>query len=108
MKYVMFRCTDSSGEQIDIPVIFPKIMIHRMIAGQLSSVLRNQHGYQEVSVISAGDTNIHCFSCSGESETIGVSSRGEKDREIITHHDVNYGFVDHSERVPGRPRSRRE
>lgn len=105
MKYIMFRCTDHSGEMMDLPIIFPKMMVHRHVAGQLASVLRNQHGFEKVELVGAGETNIHCFSCSGSSETLnGLESRGKKDRDVIDGHDIHNGLVDHEERKPGKPK----
>jgi hypothetical protein len=93
MKYIMFRCTSYDGSKIEIPIIFPKMLVHRLVAGQLASMLRNQHNYEEVKVVSAGETNIHCFSCSGKSESLEVEARPQ-DREMIDQHEFHNGILD--------------
>lgn len=101
MKYIMFRCKSYDGMQIDVPVIFPKMLVHKLVAGQLASMLRNQHNYEEVRVVGAGETNIHCFSCSGKSETIGVEARPQ-DRDVIDGYDHHCGIVEEEEVKPRR------
>lgn len=92
MKYVMFKCTTPEGIVQHVPIVFPAMMVHKMVAGQIASLLRNKHGFAKVQVVSAGDILLGEVTCSGDSETLKLSSNGRVDEAIIDAYPYFHGM----------------
>jgi len=97
MKYIMFRTQIGSEEQL-IPVIFPKQLVHKLVASAMVPCLR-WHGL-EAEPASAGEVTIFGaeVSCHGQSETLKLQSRPE-DAAVIHNHDYLFG-IDMPEQQP--------
>ncbi len=94
-KYVMFRCTkNGNGNNLkqDIPVMFSHIMVHALVAEYLKVMLRREHKYDDVEVISAGFYDDIEDKTTGESESLKIKSRPE-DAVIISTFEYLHGLV---------------
>jgi hypothetical protein len=86
MKYIVMSVKPrGSSITIEIPFIFPDKLVHYDVASEMKSVLWRKYLYAEVSTLSAGflnfkDSSVSCF---GKSESLGVSSRGMTDDNLI-------------------------
>lgn len=110
MKYLVLRRTwkDSPEEAKEapsqamyqeLPVIFPKDMIHARVAEALVEMLKGEinpeAGDVKIEVIAAGEVvwpiqeEPHC---GGSSETLGLKSRGKEDAELIRFLDYSHGL----------------
>ena len=93
MKYIVLKI--NNGETVrEWPVIFPDMMVHKQMYESMKFQLMRFHD-QECSVIAAG--SFSCFGgevrCFGESETLGIESRGEEDAKLIKMFDYLHGIV---------------
>lgn len=87
MKYVMIK--NKKLNQL-VPVIFPSFMVHSVVAQAISQMLKNHH-HADPEIVSAGD--ISCIvRCSGNSETLGVSS-DPIDEHVINTIDYMHGLI---------------
>jgi len=86
VKYVMFKLEDGR----ELPVVFPKEMVHSLVAGAVVHMLRRHHKVTATPV-SAGDCSFHAFSCTGESTTLRLKAR-EDDRDEINQIDYSNGM----------------
>lgn len=92
MKYIVIQ-TRNSERQREIPIIFPKMLIHRDVYEHIARNIKFNHGeLGEVKCISAGFFTFHPLECFGESESLGVKSRLE-DIELIKTHDYTHGII---------------
>jgi hypothetical protein len=91
MKYVMFQ-TEVEEEKINIPIIFPNNLVHSLAAKFFSFCLR-AHGIV-AEPISAGTVTIFGtdVNCTGESDTLKLTSRGTVDAQIIHNLDYSVGI----------------
>ena len=88
MKYVMFAKDMEQDMTHYVPIMFPDMLVHAMVASEMSRLLP---GYE---VVSAGHFNPAAISigtifCYGESETLGIPSDPMRDSRIIYYN--NYG-----------------
>ena len=90
MKYICFETT-LGGEKQKIPIIFPKQLVHALVAEALIPCLI-KHGYQ-IEPVSAGEVNIFGteVTCYGKSETLKLHS-DPRDAAIIHNHDYCFGL----------------
>lgn len=112
MKYLVLRRTwkDSPEEAKEapspamyqeMPVIFPKDMIHSRVADALITMLKADSqvnpevGEVKIEAVAAGEVvwpiqeEPHC---GGFSETLGLKSRGKEDAELIRFLDYSHGL----------------
>jgi len=89
MKYVMLE-TKLAGVSKKVPVIFPDFLCHDTIAGLLKLALI-QDCKLDSNVISAGDIQLLEIECSGESDTLKVSSAPD-DVHTIERYDYFHGM----------------
>lgn len=97
MKYIVFRLTkagDSHG--LEIPIVFPDILVHLYVAEHLKSMLSMQYPHHEATVVSAGDVSSMAFQgeiFSGRSTTLGIGSRHKQDAELFAMCDYGGAHV---------------
>lgn len=97
MKYIVCRVNRDGEQFLDVPFVFPNLLVHSMVFSQMRALLENQYfdskAKTEVVALSAGDI---IFSetgwCSGKSESLGVVSRGELDDKLIILNDYGSGL----------------
>ncbi len=94
MKYVMLEITLAGGEAppFKLPVIFPDKLVHRDMAAHVKSVAWATWPRCNVNVISAGEIQLGGVECFGESETLNVKSRGERDARTIDVYNYFHGI----------------
>lgn len=85
MKYITIKTEEGK----ELLMIFPEVMVHKefFTAIQAMKVFRNagqswSRPYRSAECISAGFTSIDGY-CGGESESLGVKSRGTADAELL-------------------------
>ena len=80
LKYVVL--TDGLREY---PIIFPKTMVHQVVAEYLTCMLTVRHhaDSKDVRAVGAGFINISSLFCYGQSVSLDVDSRGEVDTVAI-------------------------
>ena len=54
MKYVMIRVTNGDVQR-DLPIIFPDILVHSMVAERVVDMLVRDHSVDLAQVVSAGE-----------------------------------------------------
>lgn len=94
MKYIMMRITDQRPDGVmtrDIPIVFPSLLTHKDVALAVKDYCPE---LSESHVVSAGFVNSISMQpdCHGASESIGVSSRGDVDSQILQMHDYAHGL----------------
>lgn len=92
MKYVCIEVT-VSGIKRNLPIIFPNCFVHKDVADYMC-VLIGQRQNIDAKPVSAGEVNFvgNRVVVSGESETLGLASRGI-DAYLIGMNDYNAGIV---------------
>jgi hypothetical protein len=90
MKYIMFKTTLGGEDQL-IPVIFPKQLVHALVAEALIPCLI-KHGYP-IEIASAGEVTIFGteITCHGKSETLKLHA-DPRDAAVIHNHDYCFGI----------------
>lgn len=93
LKYIVMKI--NNGDTVrEWPIIFPDMMVHKQVAQHIGHCLSRHHNMKST-VIAAG--SFSCFggevSCYGESETLGLESRGEEDAKLIKMFDYLHGIV---------------
>jgi hypothetical protein len=94
MKYVVIEVIMRSGVEMEIPIIFPDLLVHSEVADMLQLKLSQQFKDADIKPISAGflsSLSIDSGCCHGESESLGLKSRGMKDSALVTGCD--YGSM---------------
>lgn len=94
MKYVMLEITLQGGEAppFKLPVIFPDKLVHRDMAMNVKTVAWATWPGCRVNVVSAGEIQLGGVECFGESETLQVKSRGERDARTIDVYNYFHGI----------------
>lgn len=94
MKYIVIGAKVSDQTRVEIPIVFPNIMVHADMADRVKNILVCEHNFQEVEVMSAGDVSFSLGQpvCSGKSETLDVSSR-PGDSDLLRMYDYTGGLV---------------
>jgi len=88
MKYIVCRVRKHRKIFLDIPVVFPDLLVHAVMFEHVRNALLAQwpsrQGYS-IRPLSAGSiASIENFGeCHGESESLGVKSRGKLDTELV-------------------------
>lgn len=93
MKYIIMRMSVDDLEH-DHPFIFPDMISHDQFAEQIQHLYLMEHGFSS-ECVSAGFCNFFGQkpNCSGESETLGISSRGIIDDNIIEMFNYQHGLI---------------
>lgn len=93
MKYIVLSAELGRGHSIELPIIFPDVLVHAQVAEHMLSLVRSTHGTSKVTVVSAGILSSLEFEggCHGESTTLNIKSRGKKDDHLIKMHDYGSG-----------------
>jgi len=93
MKYIMFEIEDS-GAKVAVPIIFPKTLVHRLMAQSVIKCLRSHCNIDtKITVRSAGDVKFSGVVCNGGSETLNNIKAKPDDANIIESHDYTYGVL---------------
>lgn len=92
MKYIVCQVQQNKDPFLNVPIMFPDMLVHSMVFAQMRALLELQYfkvgKKTEVVCISAGfisSTNISDPDgiCHGESESLGVKSRGKEDDRLF-------------------------
>jgi hypothetical protein len=102
MKYVIIKATPllkkDGKTSIALPIIFPDILVHDHVARCLSLLMSLMYPTYKVAVCAAGFVSSadvgRMINCSGESTSIGVQSRGQRDTDLIRMSDYGSCFTD--------------
>lgn len=92
MKYIVLR-TEVGGLSRDIPVIFPDMMVHSIVADSFITACRLHWAKMKISILSAGEYSVMSKECFGKSESLHVESRGEEDTRLIKMYDYTHGLI---------------
>jgi hypothetical protein len=92
MKYIVCRIKRDGEFFMDVPIMFPDMLVHSMVFSQMRSLLEIQYFKNgtktEVEPLSAGDFSSTAFMAGeerifhGKSSSLGVASREVDDRLI--------------------------
>jgi len=88
MKYIVLGKTDTAVTH-EVPIIFPNFMVHSLVADAMLAY----PNMQDYKVVAAGDIHPSLLTCSGDSESLGVASRGREDEQLIGSINYTHGFV---------------
>lgn len=91
MKYIVARLSVGITLQYDWPIIFPDNLIHQEMARAVRPMLLQIA--TKVEWVAAGEYGPMNGSCSGESKTLGLKSRGSVDEALIIGFDYNSGII---------------
>lgn len=99
MKYIVLEVTrkGATGDTVwELPFIFPEMVVHKDIADRLIHMFGMCYD-RSARVVSAGfcsSTGVGMeLETYGESESLGVKSRPEKDVQLIRSLDYTHGLV---------------
>lgn len=97
MKYIVLQVL-LGNDEIEVPIIFPDIMVHADVSEYAQHLFRRKHNLYNVNPVSAGFINTLNIGskdfCYGESETLKLKSRGERDSKLISLYDYHSGIVE--------------
>ena len=94
MKYVVMHVMNKAGLDLEIPFIFPDIIVHLYMATICKPLLEEHFKEADITVVSAGFCSSTAFEdeCYGQSESLGVKSRPERDSHLIKMCDYGSMF----------------
>lgn len=96
MKYIVMKVQVKEDFIIEIPFVFPEIIVHANIA-DFCKVLLEKHfpAAESIQPISAGFCSSMAFEddCYGESETLKLKSRPQEDSALIKMCDYGSMYV---------------
>lgn len=86
MKYIMIE-VDIDGQKMLIPIIFPKAMIHSLVARSIQHMIGMKHKeWGDTRVVSAGELILRSAPVTqGESETLKLRAKKEDGQTIFQH-----------------------
>ena len=97
MKYIILKAK-KGATSITLPIIFPDMLVHDHVARCLSLLLSLMYPTHKVAVCAAGFVSSvdvgRTIECNGESTSIGVKSRGERDTALIRMADYGSCLTD--------------
>jgi hypothetical protein len=84
MKYIVMDVKKPGGFHLEVPFVFPDMVVHHMMAQVCKALCEATWPETEVKPVSAGFVSSTAFEdeCYGESETLGLKSRPEDSRLI--------------------------
>lgn len=95
MKYIVVEVTQA-GIVRELPFIFPEAFVHKSMFGYVQREYLFEHQADSVRCVGAGFINsvgvAPAGGCYGESESLGVKSRGELDDKLIPSLDYTHGI----------------
>lgn len=98
MKYLIFQVDHDHGIIREYPMVFPNSLAHSDVALSMRRLLVRQFSVspRKTKPVAAGsisslDVAGRLGSCQGDAESLGLKSRGEKDRLLICGFDYNHG-----------------
>lgn len=93
MKYIVMQRKIGDDMIQEIPIIFPDVLVHKHVAMALLRLPGNPYNFIN-KVASAGTIEYSDaeFTCSGNSSTLKISSRGEVDEQLILNCEYGRGF----------------
>ena len=101
MKYIVFSVVvEESGLDLEIPILFPSMLVHSMMGKWFQLALDRHWEDAEVNPVSAGSVTFASspardrVTCGGDSETMKLKSRPEHDAMLISGMDYSNGVVD--------------
>jgi hypothetical protein len=94
MKYVIFRVDFKDGGGLEVPIVFPELCVHSLIAEAVQPTLEKHWEGSTATPISAGFLSSTGFldECHGKSDTLKLESRGEQDTALIRLNDYGAAF----------------
>lgn len=93
MKYIVMKVS-KGGDEFEMPFIFPNFFVHDHIRQYIEHIsIKLRMG--SVTCVAAGFCNFIMdeINCTGESESIGIKSRGEIDNNLIRGMDYFHGIM---------------
>ncbi len=89
MKYIVMHVELQKGGQLEIPIMFPELLVHKDIADAIKDVLIAQFKGSVVKPIAGGFVNsADCaVECCRESTSLKLKSREEEDSQLIQMSD---------------------
>jgi hypothetical protein len=101
MKYIVCQVQRDGAPFLNVPFVFPDVLVHAMVFSQMRALLEMQYfsavHKTEVTALSAGEFSSTVFEdpsglCHGKSSTLGVASRGREDDALLGMSDYGAGF----------------
>lgn len=107
MKYIVCQVKRKGEPLYEFPFVFPEQLVHAMVFSQMRAMLEHQFFSNkektEVVPIAAGFLHSMTFAtgtgaegngfCHGESESLGVKSRGLQDDKLFMMNDYGAGAM---------------
>lgn len=95
MKYIVVEVTQV-GIVRELPFIFPEAFVHKSMFEYVQQEYLSKYRADSVRCVGAGFINsvglAPAGGCHGESESLGVKSRGELDDKLISSLDYTHGI----------------
>lgn len=82
MKYIVLSAA-TDGLSVEVPCVFPVMLSHDVMADHLRHAVAHDLKWEVGEVVGAGFLSPMNMRCHGESDTLGVASRGREDTEVI-------------------------
>lgn len=82
MKYILFEVAVKKDLTLNIPFVFPNVLVHQDAAEHLQHLLCMTFDTPEVKPVSAGFFNTLTGQCGGRSESMGLESRPQ-DSDLV-------------------------
>lgn len=110
MKYIVCQVQHDGEPFMNVPVVFPDLLVHAMVFAQMRALLEMQFFSNKkkttVIALSGGEFSSMAFEshpmqtdpneqamCHGESTSLGVKSRGMEDDQLIRMTDYGSAMV---------------
>lgn len=95
MKYIVLQVITKDIVR-ELPFIFPEAVVHSQMKNAMSRLLTFEYKADSVTCVSAGFISSigvgTVGQCYGESESIGVKSRGPEDDKLLMMLDYTHGL----------------
>lgn len=93
MKYIVMKVVNKDVER-ELPILFPDALVHKTMAQIVTHIAFRDLGCASASCVAAGFISSAAVGagCYGESESLGIESRGEEDDKLIGMLDYNHGI----------------
>lgn len=95
MKYIVLEVSLANIPQLEIPIVFPDILVHAIVAEhQLAACLKHYPG-ATAKAIAAGDVKFEWDGprCFGKSESLQLTSREDVDSNLIRRCDYSHCVI---------------
>lgn len=95
MKYIVIQVTTKDIVR-ELPFLFPDAIVHAQMFQYMQHQMTMHHNADSVACVAAGFTSSigvgTAGQCHGESESLGIKSRGEEDDKLIMMLDYTHGI----------------